>query len=44
MIYSYLQTIFSSFLLDILMIQELLQAFQNIRSNRYPISETFPKK
>ena len=36
--------IFSSFLLEILMIQELLLVFENTRSNQYLSFETFSKK
>ena len=36
--------IFSSFLLETLMIQELLVVFENTRSNQYLIFATFSKK
>ena len=36
--------IFSSFLLEILMIQELLLVFENTRSNHYLVFETFSNK
>ena len=36
--------IFSSFLLEILMIQELILVFENTRSNHYLIFETISKK